>query len=364
MQRSFLDHTPNELKEIFRELNLPSFRLNQVRNWLFARKTDDFDAMHNLPKECRRILREHFGSPFAGKIVTETISPDRTEKLLLQWPDANQIECVLLRDDRNHRTGCISTQVGCAMGCKFCASGLDGFVRNLTRGEILEQILRLNARLEHNERLTHLVIMGTGEPLLNLPALLSALEDAIATNGLDMSARRITISTVGIPKGIEKLGECGHPYKLAVSLHAPNDELREQIVPRNRVNGIREIMDAAESYHRKSGRRITFEYVLIQNLNDQPQHAKELAFLLRGKTAIVNLIPFNPVPELPYQTPASRAVEQFVAILREGSVQVKIRFRKGDRIAAACGQLRRRFSSQHDQAVFKFRNLHAENADE
>ncbi|MCL2304613.1 MAG: 23S rRNA (adenine(2503)-C(2))-methyltransferase RlmN [Planctomycetaceae bacterium] len=341
----FLDHTKTELQGIFRELNLPPFRLNQVRNWLFARKTDDFDAMHNLPKLCRKTLRTHFGPLFAGKIVTET-AQDHTEKLLIEWPDGNQIECVLLRDDRNHRTGCISTQVGCAMGCKFCASGMDGFVRNLTRGEILEQILRLNVRLENNERLTHLVIMGTGEPLLNLNSLLSALEDAIAADGLDMSARRITISTVGIPKGIEKLGECGHPYKLAVSLHAPNDELREQIVPRNRVNGIREILDSAESYHRKSGRRITFEYVLIRNLNDSPEYAKELARLLDGKTAIVNLIPFNPIPELPYQTPSNRNVEQFVAILREYGVQVKIRFRKGDKIDAACGQLRRRFNSR------------------
>jgi len=340
---SFLDHPKDELKEIFRSLDFPTFRLGQVRNWLFARKTDDFEVMHNLPKSCREALRNHFGPLFAGKVAAESVQ-DRTEKLLIEWPDGNQIECVLLRDDRNHRTGCISTQVGCAMGCKFCASGMDGFIRNLTRGEILEQILRLNARLESNERLTHLVIMGTGEPLLNLEALLSALEDAIATDGLDMSARRITISTVGIPKGIEKLGESGHPYKLAVSLHAPNDELRETIVPRNRVNGIREILESAESYHRKSGRRITFEYVLIRNLNDAPEHAWELARLLQGKTAIVNLIPFNPIPELPYQTPSSRSVEQFTSTLRESGVQVKVRFRKGDKIDAACGQLRRRFA--------------------
>ena len=339
---SFLDHTKDELKEIFRLLNFPAFRLDQVCNWLFARKTDDFDAMHNLPKACRKTLRNHFGPLFAGKIVAQT-AQDCTEKLLVQLADGNQIECVLLRDDRNHRTGCISTQVGCAMGCKFCASGMDGFVRNLTRGEILEQILRLNARLEHNERLTHLVIMGTGEPLLNLEALLSALEDAIATDGLNMSARRVTISTVGIPRGIEKLGECGHPYKLAVSLHAPNDELRETIVPQNRVNGIQEILDSAELYYRKSGRRITFEYVLIRNLNDRPEQAKALVRLLQGKTAIVNLIPFNPIPELPYQTPPNRSVEQFTSILRESGVQVKVRFRKGDKINAACGQLRRRF---------------------
>ncbi len=340
----FLDFTKDELKSLLGEMGIPAFRGSQVRSWLFARKTADFDAMHNLPKICREMLREQFGTLFSGKIVTETVSQDRTEKLLLQWPDGNQIECVLLRDDRNHRTGCVSTQVGCAMGCKFCASGMDGFVRNLSRGEILEQILRLNSRLESNERLTHLVIMGTGEPLLNPNSLLSALEDAIATDGLDMSARRITISTVGIPKGIETLAQCGHPYKLAVSLHAPNDELRSEIVPRNRVHGIREVLEAAEEYYRKSGRRVTFEYVLIRDLNDRPEHAKELARLLRGKRAIVNVIPFNPVPELPYQTPPPRTVEQFVQLLQDAEIQVKVRFRKGDRIDAACGQLRRRFA--------------------
>ena len=347
MPHAFLDYTKEELKEIFRELEIPAYRVAQVRNWLFARKTDRFDAMLNLPKELRALLQEEFGQDeqtlYAGKIVAESVSPDRTEKLLVQLHDGNQIECVLLRDDRNHRTGCISTQVGCAMGCMFCASGMDGFVRNLSRGEILEQILRINSRLESNERLTHLVIMGTGEPLLNSAALLSALEDAIASDGLDMSARRITISTVGIPRGIEKLADCGHPYKLAVSLHAPNDELRSQIVPQNKIHGITEILAASEVYLRKSGRRVTFEYVLIQNLNDQPEHAKELARLLRGRTAIVNVIPFNPIPELSFRTPSNRAVEQFVSILQDSGIQVKVRFRKGDRIDAACGQLRRRF---------------------
>ena len=342
-----LNLSPKEISSLFAELDIPQYRTGQLRRWIFARKTDSFKQMNDLPKNVRHILAEHFQneSVYEGKIVTESVSPDGTEKLLLQWTDGNRVECVLLRDDRNHRTACISTQVGCAMGCSFCASGMDGFVRNLSRNEILEQILRLNQRLAQNERLTHLVIMGTGEPLLNYDSLISALEDAVASDGLDLSARRITISTVGIPKGIEKLAGCGHPYKLAVSLHAPDDSLRTEIVPRNKVAGIAEIMKSADYYFQKTGRRVTFEYVLLQNVNDQPQHARKLAALLRGKTAIVNLIPFNPIPELPYKTPSTTAVKQFDSILQNAGIQVKIRFRKGDRIDAACGQLRRSFAS-------------------
>ncbi len=356
----FLDHSPTELQSLFRDAEIPAYRIAQIRGWLFAKKTDRIEAMSDLSKTLRRFLVREFGWPrndgeeqspdrpdaslFSGRVKTQTVSQDTTQKLLLEFPDRNQIECVLLRDDRNHRTGCISTQVGCAMGCVFCASGLDGFVRNLSRGEILEQILRLNLRLEKIERLTHLVIMGTGEPLLNLEALLPALDDAIATDGLDLSARRITISTVGIPKGIERLARCGHPYKLAVSLHAPNDELRSQIVPQNRFSGIAEILKASELYFRESGRRVTFEYVLIRGKNDRPEHARELARLLEGRTAIVNLIPFNPVPELPFETPSSTTTQRFVATLQSAGIQVKVRYRKGDRIDAACGQLRRRFA--------------------
>lgn len=328
---------------LFDELGMPKFRLGQVRRWVFARKCESFEKMSDISKEHRAVLIEKLGQIFTGKLVTVSQSGDETKKILLQLPDGHRIESVLLRDDRNHRTGCISTQVGCAMGCVFCASGLDGFVRNLTRGEILEQILRLNSLLDENERLTHLVIMGTGEPLLNLDSLLSALEDAVAGDGLDMSARRITISTVGIPGGIRDLAESGKPYKLAISLHAPNDEIRTGIVPRNMVNEIGSILAAAEGYYRKSGRRITFEYVLIDGLNDRPEHAEELARKLRGKNAIVNLIPFNPVDGLPYRTPAVREVKQFLEILESREIQVKIRFRKGDRINAACGQLRRSF---------------------
>jgi len=345
MKRSLLEWDKTERLAELHALGLPLFRAEQIRRWVFARKTADFAAMTDLSLDLRKWLAEKYDI-FCGKTIAHKQSNDRTEKLLLEWPDGHRVECVLLRDDRNHRTACISSQVGCAMGCLFCASGLDGFVRNLTRGEILEQILRLNQLLPNPERLTHLVVMGMGEPLLNLPALLPALDDITAQDGLDLSRRRVTISTVGIPHGIEKLAEAGVTYRLAVSLHAPNDSLRNTIVPQNRHSGIADIMAASDRFFQVTGRRVTYEYVLIDQINDRPEHARELVQLLKNRTAIVNLIPFNPVEELPYRTPTTTAVKKFVELLEQGGVDVKIRHKKGDPIDAACGQLRRSFHVQ------------------
>ena len=344
--KRLLEYDKSELKSELKSMGLPAFRAEQLWQWVFARKTVDFAAMTNLSLDLRRQLSETF-EIFFGKIIVHKKSGDRTEKLLIEWPDGHRVECVLLRDDRNHRTACISTQVGCAMGCLFCASGIDGFVRNLTRGEILEQILRLNQLLPNTERLTHLVVMGTGEPLLNLAALLPALGEVTAYDSLDMSKRRVTISTVGLPKGIDQLAELarqadsGMSYRLAVSLHAPNDKLRDGIVPQNRHTGIAAIIAATDRFFQSTGRRVTFEYVLIDQINDHPEHARELAQLLKNRTAIVNLIPFNPVEELPYRTPSGARVQKFVEILEQGGIDVKTRYKKGDHIDAACGQLRR-----------------------
>ncbi|MDR1963357.1 MAG: 23S rRNA (adenine(2503)-C(2))-methyltransferase RlmN [Planctomycetaceae bacterium] len=341
----FLEHDPVELLAVFGGLGLPKFRVRQVRRWVFARKTTSFDEMTDLSKETRQLLTEQFGSVLQGKELTRYRSGDSTEKLLIEWQDGERIECVLLRDDRNHRTACISTQVGCAMGCVFCASGKDGFVRNLSRGEILEQLLRLNSLLPQHERLTHVVVMGIGEPLLNLDALLSALDEVTDSDGLDLSVRRVTVSTVGIPSGIRNLADSvvrgGKSYKLAVSLHAPNNQLRTQIIPQNRFSGIENILNATDDYFKQTGRRVTFEYTLIDRLNDQPEHARQLIHLLRNRTAIVNVIPLNPVPDLEFRTPPAQTVQHFVEQLQAGGLQVKVRLRKGDQINAACGQLRR-----------------------
>ena len=361
-----LELSPAQLRDWFGVQGLPGYRAGQVRKWLFQKRAAAFDQMTDLPAELRQLLAEQF-QIWITQIAQHRKAADGSEKLLLELRDAQQIECVLLRDDKQHCTVCISTQVGCAMGCAFCATGIDGFIRNLTTGEILEQILQLQQLLwaekgsvtfcaKHPEgrsgkmqltpfpppeRLSHVVVMGMGEPLLNLDALLPALAVASDRNGLGISVRRITISTVGLPAGIRRLARENCQYHLAVSLHAADDALRNELVPANRGCGIAAILAAADEYFELTGRRVTFEYVLLATVNDQPEHARQLARLLRGRPALVNLIPYNPVAGLPYRTPSPAVTAQFVEILTQGGLNVNIRHRKGDRIGAACGQLRR-----------------------
>lgn len=321
------------------ERGLPRYRGEQIRKWLFARRAAAWEAMTNLPKSLRGELADHW-ELWTSRVVRHTKAEDGTEKLLLRFPDGGQIECVLLRD-RVRRTICISTQVGCGMGCVFCASGLDGVERNLTTGEILEQMLRLQMLLDAEERLSHIVVMGMGEPLANLDALLPALAEANSPTGLDISARRITISTVGLPKPLERLAGTQPAYRLAISLHAPDDELRNRLVPINRNIGLAAILAAADKFFAASGRRMTFEYVLLADVNDAPEQARALVDLLAGREALLNVIPYNPVAGLPYRTPSTESQQRFRRILEAGGIQVRFRHRKGDRIDAACGQLRR-----------------------
>jgi 23S rRNA (adenine2503-C2)-methyltransferase len=318
---------------------LPRFRAAQIRHWLFAGRARSFEEMTNLPGSLRADLAAEFRL-WTSRVVTHKKTDDGTEKLLVELADGQQIECVLLRDGPR-RTICISTQVGCGMGCVFCASGLEGVARNLTAGEIVEQMLLLDRLLPAGERLSHIVVMGMGEPLANADALLAALAEASAADGLGISARRITISTVGLPAVIHRLAEAQCRYQLAVSLHAPDDALRDQLVRVNKNIGLAEILKAADHYFEASGRRLTFEYVLLAGLNDRPEHARRLAALLRGRTALLNLIPYNPVAGLPYETPRHGAVQEFSQILRAAGINVFVRERKGDKIDAACGQLRR-----------------------
>jgi 23S rRNA (adenine2503-C2)-methyltransferase len=335
-----LQWSTEQLKAWCADQGLPGYRAAQVRQWLLERGAESFEVMTDLPKSLRNRLAETF-EICTTRIATHRKSEDQTDKLLLELADGQRIECVLLRDDRQHRTICISTQVGCAMGCVFCASGLDGVVRNLTTGEILEEMLQLKRLLPEGERISHIVVMGMGEPLANLDRLLPALEVASSPDGLGISQRRITISTVGLPPAIRRLADEDCQYHLAVSLHAPNDELRNQLVPTNRKVGIASILEAADYYFEVTGRRVTYEYVLLGELNDRPEHARQLFELLKGRPALVNLIPYNPVSGLPYRTPSSEAVAHFVNLLQRGGLTVKTRYRKGDRIDAACGQLRR-----------------------
>jgi 23S rRNA (adenine2503-C2)-methyltransferase len=334
-----LDPSPEPLVSWLKERSYPAFRAGQIRKWLFENRAGGFGDMTDLPKKLREEMAADW-TLWTSQVVRHQTGPDGTEKLLLQLQDGGRIECVLLRDG-DRRSICISTQVGCAMGCVFCASGLDGVDRNLTAGEIVEQMLLLQRLLPAEERLSHIVVMGMGEPLANLDNLLPALDIACSDQGLGISHRRITISTVGLPAPLDRLTALGTAYQLAVSLHAPNDEIRTRIVPTNKSTGLADILAAADRYFAASGRRLTFEYVLLAEINDRPEHAQELVELLRGRTMLLNVIPYNPVAGLPYKTPSGNATNRFRDILIAGGINVKFRQRKGSEIDAACGQLRR-----------------------
>ncbi len=295
--------------------------------------------MTDLPASLRGKLSESFKlNPVA--IARHQNSPDGTEKLLVDLADGQQVECVLLRDGIR-RSICVSSQVGCAMGCVFCASGLDGVERNLTHGEILGQMLLLQNLLPADERLSHVVMMGMGEPLANLENVLTALDWASDPQGLGISARRITISTVGLPPAIDRLARMDCRYNLAISLHAPDDELRNRLVPVNSKIGIEALMDAAQRYFDVSGRRLTFEYVMLAGINDSVEQARSLSELLAGRCQLLNVIPYNPVSGLEWQTPSKHAIKAFRDVLERAGVEIQFRQRKGDGINAACGQLRR-----------------------
>jgi len=336
--RAILDLTIEQLAEWLKSVGQPSFRAKQIRRWLVQRRITTFEQMTDLPASLRKQLGEQFRfSPF--EVVGHQIAKDATEKLLLRLHDGELVECVLMRDP-DRRTVCISTQVGCAMGCVFCASGLLGVKRNLTPTEIIEQVLVLHRMMKDDERITNVVVMGIGEPLANYRSLMQALTFLTDPDGFGLGARRITVSTVGLPDKIRELAQSGQQFNLAVSLHAPNDALRTEIVPVNKSIGIQDILDAADEYFEITGRRISYEYVLMAGINDRPEHAEELAFLLRGRNAHVNLIPMNGVNELIMTAPRDPDTQEFLEILEYQGITATVRKRKGADIDAACGQLR------------------------
>jgi 23S rRNA (adenine2503-C2)-methyltransferase len=339
-KRSILDAGPDELGAWMKVRGQAAYRARQVVGWIFDRRAETFDQMTDLPRKLRDELAADW-DVFSTDVVLHHVAPDGTDKLLLACRDGRRIECVLMAED-DRRTVCISTQVGCGMGCVFCASGLKGVERNLTRGEIVEQVVRLRNLLPPGERLTNLVVMGMGESLANLDNLIAALDRICSPDGLGMGQRRITISTVGLPEKMRKLAALDRQYHLAVSLHAPTEALRDELVPINAKVGLDSVVEAADHYFRTSGRQVTFEYVLLRGINDRVEDARALAELLDRRKAHVNLIPYNPVEGLPYQRPSAEAIDRFVGIVRARGISVSVRKTKGREIDAACGQLRRR----------------------
>ena len=272
-----------------------------------------------------------------------------TSKLLLGLPDGNSVETVLMHHDYGYSV-CVSSQVGCDMHCAFCASGLNGAVRNLSAAEIVAQVYLFNERLRgENAQVSRVVVMGSGEPMLNFDNVLGALDFLHREDTCNMSYRNMTLSTCGIIPGIKRLEEQGKPINLAISLHAVKDELRTSLMPVNKGYPFVDVITAAESYSRASGRQITYEYILLKNKNDSPQDAELLSNFLRYKQASVNLIPANPVPEQGFERPSKNAVERFVHILQKNRINATVRKEMGKDIDAACGQLRAKFAKEQER---------------
>ncbi|MER3455451.1 MAG: 23S rRNA (adenine(2503)-C(2))-methyltransferase RlmN [candidate division GAL15 bacterium] len=327
-----------ELRSWLVRLGEPPYRGRQLARWVHAHGARSFESMTDLPTTLRRRLAEE-AHLTCLQVLRRTTSADRsTTKYLLRCGDGSTVESVWMRYADGRRSACVSTQVGCGMGCTFCATALAGLYRNLTAGEITDQVHVMQQ--DQGERVTHVVFMGMGEPLANLDATVRAVRLLNAPYGLRVGIRRITVSTVGLVPQIRRLAQMNLGCTLAVSLHAPDDDLRTQLVPVNRRYPLADLLDACREYVARTGRRVTFEYVFLEGLNDTPDHARRLAQRLRGLRSHVNLIPWNPVPSLPYRRPRPEHVREFARTLREAGLPVTVRVERGLDILAACGQLR------------------------
>jgi len=328
---------PAELEDALVALGSERFHARQVFGWIHRRGVIDPEQMTDLPRELRARLAEAF-TVSAPRVAGDETSEDGTRKLVLELADAKRIEAVYI-PDTPAQTFCISTQVGCAMGCGFCLTGKMGLARNLTAGEICAQVRVLAAATGLLGGTFNLVFMGMGEPLHNYDETMRAFRILTDPQGLALPPRRITLSTVGIVPAIERLAGEPRIPNLAVSLHAPTDELRTKLVPPNRKYPIADVLAACRRFPLKKRGRITFEYVLLAGVNDAPADARRLATLLKGMQAKVNLIPLNPAPGIPYERPSDEAVDRFAKTLAERHVTVSVRKSRGRDIRAACGQL-------------------------
>lgn len=339
---ALLDLTCPELENLILSLGQPRYRATQVAEWLYKHLASDFEEMHNLPLALRDRLAEVSEIGRLTPLEKITSQDGLTRKVLFSLPDGHTIEGVLLHYERRHSV-CLSTQVGCPIGCPFCATGQLGFERDLSPGEIVEQVLYFARELQGaGQRLTNLVFMGMGEPFLNWEATWQAVRALTDPRRFGLGARHITISTAGFVPGIEALAREGSQVGLAISLHAASDQLRERLVPLNRRYPLEALMEACRDYVKRTRRRITFEYALIEGLNDSPSHAQELARLLSGLLCHVNLIPLNPTAECAWRGSPKDVVLAFQRELLKKEVPVTVRIDRGLDIQAGCGQLRSR----------------------
>lgn len=342
--------SPEELAALMKTVfGHPAFRGRQIAEWLYKRGARSFADMTNLPQGLREQLAVVATATFAiPTALADLISADRkTKKALLQLADGATIETVLMRQPYGNSV-CVSSQVGCAMGCAFCASTKNGCERNLTRGEMLRQVFHFHCPQDKAAQVSRVVIMGSGEPLLNYEEVLAFIRLLHESQVLGISYRHITLSTCGLVEGIDRLASEGLPINLAISLHAANDVTRSRLMPVNKRYPIADVVAAAGRYAMKTGRRVTYEYTLIEGVNSSRNDVAELARLVAGQLAHVNLIPVNPIKEKGFFPPSPSGVQAFLDYLEKHGVPVSLRKTMGDDIAAACGQLRARQQENAD----------------
>ena len=318
------------------ELKLPRYVADQLCQWIYRKKVFDFGAMTNLSKTLRAQLPALIDIRLP-RMVTRQVSVDGTRKYLWRLEDGECIESVLM-DHGNHFTACISSQVGCPLHCGFCATGQQGFTRNLTAAEIVSHFVAMESDVGHD--INNVVFMGMGEPFLNYENVIRAVKMLLEPKMRGLSVRHVTISTAGIPDGIRRLADEGLGIYLCLSLHAPNDELRSRLMPVNDKFPIGRVFDALKYWQRKTGVRLTIEYILIKNQNDMPECAYELVTLLQNLQVYVNLIPFNPVAGTKYSRPSASRIKPFMEVLKKLGIECEVRKEHGTDIDAACGQLR------------------------
>lgn len=326
----------NELRDLMCRLGEGAFRANQIFDWVYRKKITDFDSMTNLSKALRAKLREELYFPLM-EVVNKQVSSDGTEKFLWRLHDGEYIESVLLRHPE-HFTFCISSQVGCALGCSFCATGAGGFTRNLSAGEIVGQVLLMEKDL--GSEVDNIVFMGMGEPFLNEENLYASIDILHEPAGRNLGIRHFTISTAGLPEGIMRLADSGRDLRLSVSLHSCDDRIRSLLMPVNRRFPLSTLRASLDYYQRKTGNRLTFEYALVKGMNDSKEDVERLVKYLEGLKAFVNVIPVNPV-DREHERPDEKTIDEFVKAIKSKGIEAALRYERGIDIAAACGQLRR-----------------------
>lgn len=337
--------TLGELSKAVTDLGEKPFRAKQITDWLYVKGISSFDEMKNLSKDLRDKLNQHFELK-SLTLHEQAVSTDGTTKFLFDLEDGEKVETVLIPTEKR-TTACISTQAGCKFGCRFCASGIGGWKRNLTSAEILAQVIHVKqASQQHAKELSHIVFMGIGEPMDNYENLMQAIRIINANDGINIAARRITVSTCGVIPRILEMGKEGIQIELAISLHGFDNESRNVLMPVNKKYPFSDLIDACRQYQKSYRRQITFEYILIKDVTCTPEAAKSLAKSFKGLLCKMNLIPYNPVSEFDHKTPDPGEIRLFAQTLKKAGIHATVRIPRGRDVAAACGQLRHQAQNQ------------------